>query len=246
MIKKIIAFLFIPFLWFGIVHAAELTVITENSPPLNYIKNGKITGVATELVQEIMRRTGKVYSIEIMPWARGYRLALKKPNIVLYSTVRTKSREKLFKWVGPIATLKWVFFAKSGSGLKISSLADAKKVGSIGTYIHDAREQALKAEGFTNLERAPNPLINLRKLMAGRINLWAVGESEGYLLAKQNGFSSSELEEVFVVRESNLFVVFSKSTSDTVVNVWQKAFDEMIDDGFVQKTRDKWAKLLSF
>ncbi len=107
--KIFIAFLLISFFGFGVVHAAELTVITENSPPLNYKKNGKVTGVATELVQEIMRRTGKVYSIEIMPWARGYRLALKKPNIVLYSTVRTKSREKLFKWVGPIATLKWVF-----------------------------------------------------------------------------------------------------------------------------------------
>ncbi|WP_291327502.1 ABC transporter substrate-binding protein [Desulfovibrio sp. UCD-KL4C] len=244
--KLFIAFTLILFLGVSVVYAAELTIITENSPPLNYKKNGKIIGVSTELVQEIMRRTNKVYPIKVMPWARGYALALKKPNVVLYSTVRTRSRENLFKWVGPIATLKWVLFAKSGSGLKISNWDDAKKVGSIGTYIRDARELMLKARGFTNLKSAPDSLTNLKKLMADRIDLWVVGENEGYLLAKQNGFSPSDLEKVFVIREVNLYIAFSKSTSDTIVNVWRKAFGEMIDDGFVQKTWDKWAKLISF
>ena len=65
-----------------------------------------------------------------MPWAQGYTMAQRQPNVALYSTTRTESRENLFKWVGPLATMKWVFFAKAGSGIKISSLDDAKKVGS--------------------------------------------------------------------------------------------------------------------
>ncbi|OEU64745.1 MAG: hypothetical protein BA863_06935 [Desulfovibrio sp. S3730MH75] len=226
----------------GTVYAADLTVITENSPPLNYEENGKVTGLATELVQEIMRRTGQESSIDVMPWARGYALVQGQPNVALYSTTRTEARENLFKWVGPLATIKWVFFAKTGSGIKISSLADAKKVGSIATYANDAKEQMLKAEGFTNLDSAPDTVSNLKKLMAGRNDIWLVGENEGVLLAQQNGFAPSDLEQVFIVKEVQLSVAFSKSTPDATVNVWQKAFDEMIADGFVKKTTDKWAK----
>ncbi|OEU71116.1 MAG: hypothetical protein BA863_09845 [Desulfovibrio sp. S3730MH75] len=77
-----------------------------------------------------MRQTGQEFPIKVMPWAQGYTMAQRQPNVALYSTTRTESRENLFKWVGPLATMKWVFFAKAGSGIKISSLDDAKKVGS--------------------------------------------------------------------------------------------------------------------
>ena len=33
--------------------AAELTIITEEFPPLNYTENGKLTGAMTDVVQEI-------------------------------------------------------------------------------------------------------------------------------------------------------------------------------------------------
>ena len=35
------------------VFAAELTILTENLPPLNYVENGVLVGPSVEIVQEI-------------------------------------------------------------------------------------------------------------------------------------------------------------------------------------------------
>ena len=53
---------------------------------------------------------------------------------VAFEMSYTKVREDKFKWVGPLATKRDILVAKKGSGIKINSLEDAKKVKCIGTY----------------------------------------------------------------------------------------------------------------
>jgi len=219
--------------------ALDLQIITEIAPPLNYTDNGteegKVIGTSTEIVQEIQKRIGDTTRIEVMPWARGYNIVQSKPNVMLYSTTRTEAREVLFKWVGPIAKNEWVFFAKKGSGIKIASLDDAKKVGSIGAYRDDVREQFLKEKGFTNLDTASDPLTLVKKLMAGRNDLLVSDILEGALTAKDAGFDPSELEPVFTIKKADLYCAFSKGTPDEVVAQWQKALDAMKADGTLKK-----------
>jgi len=80
-------------------HGAGLRLLTEEAPPNNYIKDGKLTGLAVEVVQEIMRRTGDAEPIEMMPWARAYRLAQsgQAGSVGLFLTARTPEREGLFQ-----------------------------------------------------------------------------------------------------------------------------------------------------
>lgn len=231
---------------FSAAPAAALQIITEISPPLNHTEDGsetgKVTGLATELVQEAMKRMGVDYKIEVMPWARGYKLVQEKPDVALYSTTRTEAREKLFKWAGPLASSKWVLFKKAGSGVNVSSLEEARVVGSIGTYQNDAKEQFLATNGFTNLDSATDPLTGLKKLMAGRNDLWVSGDIAGFMMAKENGFSASDLEIAYVIKEAQLYMAFSQGTSDETVANWQKAFDAIEADGTKQKITDKWLK----
>lgn len=223
----------------------DITVITENAPPLNYTvdgtETGEVTGMATDIVRAIMKKVGNEYPIKVMPWARGYKMAQEGPRVALFATTRTEQRENLFKWVGPLAIKKWVFFAKKGSGVEINSLEDAKKVSSIGTYKDDAKEQMLIKEGFTNLDSASNLGSNVKKLMAGRNDLWIAGETEGLLVAKQEGVDPAELESVYVVKEAKLYVAFSKDTSDEIVSAWQSAYDELKAEGVVDRI---WAEYM--
>ena len=39
---------------------AELTILTENMPPLNYIENDVLVGPSVEIVKEIQRRLGSI------------------------------------------------------------------------------------------------------------------------------------------------------------------------------------------
>ncbi|MGB5746824.1 MAG: transporter substrate-binding domain-containing protein, partial [Desulfobacterales bacterium] len=94
--------------------AQELTIVSEENPPFNFIKDGILTGSSTEIVREIMRRLNLPAEIQVLTWARGYQLALSRPNVVLFSTARTQEREHLFHWVGPIYKVRFGFYAKRG------------------------------------------------------------------------------------------------------------------------------------
>ena len=56
--------------------AAELTILTENLPPLNYEKDGELVGPSVEIVREIQSRVGSRDKIQVYPWARAYKMAL--------------------------------------------------------------------------------------------------------------------------------------------------------------------------
>lgn len=212
------------------VSAADFKIMTEEYPPFNYTDNGKLTGVSSEIVLEIAKRIGHSTDVSVEPWARAYALIQKKDGLVLFSMTRTEKRENLFKWAGPIAPNKWVLFAKKGSGVSINSLDDAKKVGKIGTYKDDATEAFLKDNGFTNVDSVLKDDQNVPKLAAGRIDLWIVGELQGIYKAKKQNKADS-LEKVFDVKDTQLYIAFSKTTSDEEVAKWQKALDEMKADG---------------
>lgn len=214
----------------GSAWSQDFKIMTEEYPPFNYSEGGKLTGLSTEVTLELTKRVGHSADIDLLPWARAYGLIQKKDGLILYSMTRTEARESLFKWVGPVASNKWVFFARKGSGITLSSIADAKSVGKIGTYKDDAAELFLKAEGFSNLDSVVNDEQNVPKLMAGRTNLWIVGELQGIYKAKKKGVSD-QLEKVLDVKDTQLYIAFSKNTADDVIAKWQAALDGMKADG---------------
>lgn len=224
----------------NVVCAQELTIITEEYPPLSYKKEDILTGSSIEVVREILRRLSQPDNIKMLPWARGYNLLKTRPNVVLFSTARIKERESLFHWVGPLCISRSGFYAKRGAGIQINSLEDAKKVGSIATYKDDAREQILKAWGFTNLDSSNSPASNLKKILSGRVNLLFFDNLGLPEIVKQAEADISDLELVLPINEVNLFIAFSKGTSVKIVERWQKSLDDMKQDGTFEKISRKW------
>ncbi len=96
----------------------ELQIFTEDSPPSTYLENGKLAGLSAEIVQEILNRLNLADTIKMVPWARGYNLALNEPGVLLFSTTRLPQREELFQWVGPLYTQTWGFYKHKGSPLQ--------------------------------------------------------------------------------------------------------------------------------
>ena len=222
------------------VLCAELTILTENLPPLNYVKDGELVGPSIEIVEEIQRRVGSVDKIQVYPWARAYKMALEDENVVLFGMTHTKAREEKFKWIGPLATKRDILVAKKSSGIKISNLNDAKKVSRIGTLRDDTRELLLKSHGFTNLEPVSDEQLNAQKLVLGRIDLWAYKIPGLRTVCELAGVDHNELIEVYHLREIDVSIAFSKKTSDSIVQKWKKAFDEMLADGTIMQIRRRW------
>ncbi len=220
--------------------SAELTILSEHQPPLNYVEGGVLVGPSVEIVKEIQRRVGSHEQIKVYPWPRAYRTALEEENVVLFATTHTEVRHDKFKWIGPLATKRDILIAKKGSGIRINSLEDAKKVNRIGTVRDDSREQYLKLKGFTNLEPVSDEQKNVQKLVLGRIDLWTYKKPGFKTVCKLAGFDYNEIEEVYHLREMELMIAFSKKTSDSIVQKWRDAFNEMLADGTIMQIRKKW------
>ena len=222
------------------VLSAELTILTENLPPLNYVEGGILVGPSVEIVKEIQRRVGSFEQIQVYPWARAYKMALEKENVVLFGMTYTKMRQDNFKWIGPLATKRDILVAKKESGIKINSLDDAKSVKRIGTLRDDTRERLLKRHGFTNLEPVSDEQLNAKKLALGRIDLWTYKIPGLRTVCDLAGVDHNEFEEVYHLRKIDLMIAFSKKTSDSIVQKWKNAFNEMSADGTIMQIRKKW------
>ena len=179
------------------VLSQELTILTENLPPLNYVENGVLVGPSVEIVREIQRRVGSNEKIKVYPWARAYKMSLEQENVVLFGMTHTKVRHDQFKWIGPLATKRDILVAKKGSGIIINSLEDAKRVKSIGTLRDDTRERLLRSLGFTNLEPVSDEQMNAKKLILGRLDLWTYKIPGLRTVCELAGVNYNALEEVY-------------------------------------------------
>jgi polar amino acid transport system substrate-binding protein len=220
--------------------AQELTVISEDNPPFNFIEDGRLTGSSTEVVREIMRRLDLTAEIQVLTWARAYQLALTQPDVILFSTARTEEREHQFHWVGPIYRVRFGFYARRGAGPFPTCLADAKKVAAIATYKNDVREQLLKTLGFTNLDSSKSPASNLKKLLAGRVDLWLYSNLGVMSIARQIGIDPAAVELVLPFKDLDAYIAVSKGTPQRVVDKWQATLDEMKRDGSFEKISQQW------
>ena len=218
----------------------ELTILTENLPPLNYVDNGILVGPSVDIVQSIQKKVGSKEPIQVYPWSRAYKMAEKEKNVILFGMTYTKVRHDKFKWVGPLAIKRDILVAKQDSGIAIDNLEDAKKVNSIGILLDDTRGRLLASHGFTNLEPVSDEQLNAKKLALGRIDLWAYKIPGLRTVCDLAGVDHKQFKEVYHLREIELMIAFSKMTSDAIVKKWQKAFDELTADGTILQIQKKW------
>lgn len=224
----------------NVKETADLKILTEEYPPLSFMENGKITGQATEVVRNLLKRTGTDSDIQLVAWEEGYKTVLEKPNVALFSMAMTSERKNLFQWVGPIAFLDTNFYARKDSGIKIGNLDEAKRVGKIATVAEYYTEQMLKKEGFTNLVSCAQEEIAVRKLLNGEVQLFPSNNTTMPALLKKVGATMKDVENVFTISTDLVYIAFSKGTSPDLVTRWQKKLNEMKRDGTFGKIYAKW------
>ena len=214
---------------------SELTMLTEEYPPVTFMKDGKVTGFVTDIVREIITRQGIPDKIRLTSWDEAYNMALNTPNVVLFSAERTEKREKLFQWVGPVGKNSAILYAKKGTGIKINSLEEAGRLAAIATTTNWFTEQYLKSKGFTNLVSSPLPTTNVKQLMDGSVQISVFTDITIPEIVKKAGYSMDDLEPVFLVSNTYFYIALSLGTPVEIVKKWQSVLDGMKADGTFEK-----------
>lgn len=163
-----------------------LRVVTEELPPYSMLRDGKVTGMSTEVVEAILKQAGLSAPIQSMPWARTYDIALHAENVLIYSLTRTVEREALFQWVGSIASSQLYLYSLAARPIALNSLDDARAY-QIGTVKNDVSEEFLLTQGFEvgkNLQSSNKYESNYEKLKLGHIDLWVSNALNAHYLAR--------------------------------------------------------------
>jgi polar amino acid transport system substrate-binding protein len=207
----------------------QLEIATEDLPPFSMMKEGKLTGLSSEIIRVALQRADISYRISIFPWIRAYRMATTQPDLCLYSTVRTAEREPIFKWVGPLVRDKWVVFVPADSPIEIASIEDLKRYRTA-SLPDDAITQFLQENGIP-FDRSVTT-ESIRMLEGGRIDYWATTLLKGRYQANLDGI---KLRMALVIKDEDMYLACNKAVPDRVVAALNDAIARMDRDGTIAR-----------
>jgi ABC-type amino acid transport substrate-binding protein len=212
-------------------HLGRIVFLTEEYPPANFRRNGELSGYAIDLLRAASEELGEDIDkkhIVLRPWPDAYKTVLTTENTALFSMSRTKHRESLFQWVGPIADGNIVILARRDTVIEITTPLDVAKY-KIGVIQDDIGEQLLLEAGVPRgamLEaKSVNVLAEL--LIKNRVDLIAYSEKAAYWYVKQAGLSSDLFKAVYTLKEGNTYYAFNKDTDPVFVQKLQQGIDKL-------------------
>ena len=222
--------------------AHALTLLTEENAPLNYTDKGKVTGFSTEVLEEMGRRAKIPMTIEVLDWKVAYERAQSAKDTCIYSTARLENRERIFRWVGPVAYTRWGVYGKQGFSAPVKSIADLKPF-RIGGVVYDAKTEFLKQSGVTNISEVTEDRMNPPKLTTDRkavdrIDLWVTTVANAKNIAAKAGVT--DLKLVYVVREAESFLACSPATASATTKALDDALQSMRKDKSWNRIADKY------
>lgn len=228
---------------FGLAASAAqaLTLLTEENPPFNYTDQGKVVGISTEIVSELGKRSGIATQIRSMPWEKAYIAVQADKETCLYSTARLDNRERLFFWIGPIATNRWVLIGKGDFAGSVKTVEDARKY-RVGVVAKDAKIEFLMSKGVTDLREVSEDSLNPPRLVLNRddpnrIDLWATSAYGARGTAARANVK--DLKLILRLHEVPLYLACGRNTSAQTVQALGRAFEQIKKDGTLKRIAER-------
>ncbi|MGP0174305.1 substrate-binding periplasmic protein [Pseudomonas sp. NCHU5208] len=220
--------------------AAELHLYTEDNRPYSFLEAGKPDGMAVQVVEELVRRSGQPAQIELVPWTRGYHQVQREADAALFPVVRTPEREALFQWVGPIAVGRTGFYSRREDNIRVHDLDDVRRLGTLAVpkqwYIHEH----LLMLGMDNLHGVARPADMVRLFHHGRVKLLVANDLSLETLLAGEGMSVDQVQWQFDLMPNASYIAFSKSAPAERVARWRQLLSGMRADGSLEHLYRQW------
>ncbi|MEM8775301.1 MAG: transporter substrate-binding domain-containing protein [Pseudomonadota bacterium] len=190
-------------------------------------------GSVNSIVWELAETAGLAVSFQYLPWKRALEAARTGKYAASSFWYFSEEREEDFIHVGPILNDRLVFFHRTDLDLEnwneISDLA-GYRIGAVTGYTYSAEFWQLGETGVLDIDVGPSDAANLRKLMAGRIDMFPMSEQVGYHLIDQL-FTSEQAAQLTIqeqplqVSEGYLLVSRAAEGAEQLAQSLQAAVD---------------------
>jgi len=212
-----------------------MRIVTENLPPYNYIDiQRNQAGISIEIVLKLIENLEISTKIEMLPWARAYRIATSEPDVLIFSILRTQERENKFHWLAPILPIELNLYALPGAP-KLKTLNDINRQ-SIGILRGSSQVNFLLSH-----ENIDNSLILLgvtyehlyKMLMSKRIDyLMAPAQMVRYQNKKWATTNATKPVKIYKVpaeHQENIYLALSKLTEIKTVTFIKDKLEEILN-----------------
>ncbi len=228
------------------IFAKKLKFVAEELPPFHYYNAQKEpVGVLVDVLNALLKQTNIEAEIELIPFARSLDLTEKNADVLMFSFLKTPSREQKFKWIGQVYTNKaYLVGLKNRNDIKLYTLNDAKDyvTGTIRGYYSETflRNNDFKTQRNLYLTVNYNQLWGM--LMKKRIdfiltNTIALGsELESLKIQPSLIHRYIEIEDF----PNQLFIAAGLATSDETIKTLSDALNTIKQNGTYKEILTKW------
>lgn len=228
-------------------YAADLLIVTEHSPPYQYLnKSGQIDGLTTEIVHATLAQTAIPYKLKLYPWSRAFLMAKETKNTCIFLMSRDEPREMNFKWVAPLVTTHDYFIGLSArTDININNIEDVKKY-KVAVIKDDRAHHELLKLGFVenkNLYIINNSSAMLKLLASIRnIDLILADMVNVNYRAKLHNLNPDTFKSYMKWNSTpvDLYLACNLKTSEAIVNQLKNAIKTIKENGTYDKILTKW------
>lgn len=228
--------------------ASKWQVVTESFFPFSYYDGKELTGYSVDIVNLLMKEANNNTNIDILPWARAVTIADTQANVLIFSMLKTPSREEQYHWIGPITKLKSYLWALSDESKIDKNNIDWTSV-TIGVLRNSSADRNLQQQfnvQSDNIVRVNSYEQILGLLIKKRVNLIALPEVAMTKPAMKNLLSKQEpLKKVVMLLDETLYLAASKMTQPEQVKHLQVLMNKMIKDGRFNAIHEKYLPILT-
>lgn len=205
----------------------DLDWLTEDYPPFNYRHNGRIEGVAMDILRAMYQQLDwplDEQHVLLMPWPRAYKMAQEQRNACLFSITFTEHRAQLFQFIGPAMDDKLALIGHRNQAYNIHSLAELGSL-KIGVVRDDIGHQFLQEQGVSDEHfvflKTGYELVRMLKLE--RVDLIAYGDIIAKYQFARAGINYRDYQIVLPLNSSFLGYACNKAIPKSTIALMNQA-----------------------
>lgn len=220
--------------------AAELHLLTDDHPPLQFLQQGQLKGYGVDLVHALAGLTGDRVRLDQTPLRRALLLAAQTPDTGVFLVLRSPERETQYRWVGPALDVQIGLYSLGDKPLPLASLEQARHAGRIAVPRKWLGYSYLQKHGMDNLYgvESPEQMMNLLKL--GRADLVVADDHTIASLARDAGIDPRQIHLRLALLRQGVYIAFSPQTDAQRIANWQAALDQLRQQGELQRLAQQW------
>jgi len=219
--------------------------VAADLPPFIWQEDGRPKGYANDIIEAMSKKLGRRADISFYPWARAVKMTGDGPSYGVFPLARTPDREANFRWLVPLAKVKYVFLgrretAAKGAGPDLEDLASLR-THRIGVLRGSPIIRNLKASQFQKIIEARSYKELLDLLLMDMLDAVYAGDVMIWASVEQSGHARSEFRSGTSLGEANLYPAASLQLDDEEQGHWMRAYDMILRDGTVSRLQKKYS-----